>query len=595
MPESASLRIESSPDQDHLAAEIARVGFSSAVALLSAAECAMLQRHFDDPDLPPPVAWTKGRAVSDPVIHEIASRPDIIALLRPILGDDIVLWGAHLVQRPLGTIHPWHTDMESAAPDARVISLWIGIQNASQDAGMVFISGSHRFRRSVQEVLAGLNEERNTISDARLLEIARSLDPSAQLLQPAIGDGDAVLFDGHVWHSGRNQGPAEMRLALLLQFASVDTPIPIPTGPGYQWPFTFVAGVRAPAILVSGSGERSANLLVPPPPKPLLNEPMVTTLARTIPLPLAEDEVKRWRPYRQFRGPTATFTAMTCHISVLSPGHNPHPPHIHREEELLIVLDGDLQIELADDPACTNSRRHPMKPGMFSYYPTTQHHTIHNIGTRPATYLMFKWSAPAAATESPMAASIFEHEAQIDALEPAPIAKRVLFEQATQLLGQLHAHLTTLQPGAGYDAHADPYDVAIVLFSGEVETVGERVRPLGLIYYSAGEVHGMRNVGTTPASYLVFEFHSPGTVALRQRKLEERRQAREAERERRRLEREHLRAERQQLRAERQRSRAERQQLRAERERRKLEKQRRKRGLRGLLRKLRKLVKEIAR
>jgi hypothetical protein len=59
-----------------------------------------------------------------------------------------------------------------------------------------------------------------------------------------------------------------------------------------------------------------------------------------------------------------------------------------------------------------------------------------------------------------------------------------------------------------------------VLLSGEVETVGKRVRPLGVIYYSAGELHGMKNVGTTPATYLVFEFHSPLTPAALKRHLE---------------------------------------------------------------------------
>jgi hypothetical protein len=29
-----------------------------------------------------------------------------------------------------------------------------------------------------------------------------------------------------------------------------------------------------------------------------------------------------------------------------------------------------------------------------------------------------------------------------------------------------------------------------------------------VIYYSAGESHGLRNIGSEPARYLVFEFHS---------------------------------------------------------------------------------------
>ena len=278
-------------------------------------------------------------------------------------------------------------------------------------------------------------------------------------------------------------------------------------------------------------------------------------------LPLAEDPVKRWRPYPQFRGPTSTLAAMSCHISVLSAGHRPHQPHIHQEEELLIVLDGDVEIELADDKESTGSRRHPMKPGMFSYYPATQHHTIHNTSARPATYLMFKWHGGIAGSETPLPASIFEYDAAVVPAKPTPMATKLLFQQATHSLGKLHAHLTTLQPGAGYAAHADPYDVAIVLLSGESRLSASGSSPLGVIYYSAGELHGMRNVGATAATYLVFEFHTPrpsrADGAMR-RPAAGRAGA-------------------------------------TERQQRKAEKQRRKRGVRGLMRKLVKAVKKLAR
>lgn len=32
---------------------------------------------------------------------------------------------------------------------------------------------------------------------------------------------------------------------------------------------------------------------------------------------------------------------------------------------------------------------------------------------------------------------------------------------------------------------------------------------MSVIYYPAGEKHGIKNVGDTPARYLVFEFHAP--------------------------------------------------------------------------------------
>jgi glyoxylate utilization-related uncharacterized protein len=224
------------------------------------------------------------------------------------------------------------------------------------------------------------------------------------------------------------------------------------------------------------------------------------------------------------------------------------------------VLDGAVEIELADDPGRTNSRRHPMKPGMFSYYPATQHHTIHNTGARPATYLMFKWRSAASGSEMPLSASIFEHEPMVVPDKPASWALKLLFQQATDQLPKLHAHLTTLQPGGGYEAHADPYDVAIILLTGEVETVGERIKPIGVIYYSAGELHGMRIVGTEPATYLVFEFHTPATVAHHRRRADALRQAKAAEKQRR-----------------------------------KAQKQRRKRGLLGWLRKLVKAAKKLGR
>lgn len=542
-----------------IAAEIAQSGCAGPVPLLSPDECATLRQHLDEPDLPAPLDWVKGCAATDRMIYDIATKPDLIALLRPHLGEDIVLWGAQFVRREPGSIHPWHTDVESAAPDARAISVWIGIRNTLPQTGLLFVAGSQHFGRSVQEVLAGLGERRETIPDAHMLEIARTIDPSASIVQPDVEDGAALLFDGRIWHAGRHGSASETRTALLMQYASADCPIPLPARGGYRWPFQFSTSRRVPTILVSGKGQGVANRLVPPPPKPM-NKPMITTFARTVPLPLPEDSVKHWRPFHQFRGPTSTLAGMSCHISVLSAGYSPHRPHIHGEEELLIVVDGTVEIELADDPGGTNSRRHPMKPGMFSYYPATQHHTIHNTGARPATYLMFKWCGATSGSETPLPASIFEHEQRVVRDKPAPMAVKVLFQQATDQLPKLHAHLTTLPPGGGYEAHADPYDVAIILFSGEVETVGERVKPLGVIYYSAGELHGMRNVGTTPATYLVFEFHTPATVAHNRRHAKTLQPAKPTARQRR-----------------------------------KAEKQRRKRGVRGLLRKLVKAAKKLVR
>lgn len=504
--------------------DLKQLGVSGPVPILSSAERVALERHLDSGDLPAPLDWWKGCAATDKTIYDIATKPQLIAWLRPLLGDDIVLWGAMIVRKPPGKSHPWHTDMESADPHSRVVTVWIGIRNAGEGSGLHLVAGSHQFGICVQEVLANSKEERTAITDERMLEIARALNPSVRIVDPQAQDGQAVLLDGRIWHCSHNDGKMGTRTALLLQYASADTPIPMPANPSYAWPFKFAKKRRVPAILVSGTDRWSANRLVPPPQRQ--RAPMITTLARTVALPLPEDPVKRWRPYPQFRGPTRTLGDMSCHISVLSAGHCPHPPHIHREEELLVVLDGEVEIELAEDANSTGSRRHPLKPGMFSYYPATQHHTIHNVGAAPATYLMFKWHARMANTGGALPASIFEYDVAGVPPNGRPIAYKLLFQQATGCLGKLQAHQTILQPGAGYEPHADAYDVAIVVLSGEVETIGQRIGPVGVIYYSAGDLHGMRNVGNTPAVYLVFEFHGPAAGATKHQRAEARRRKR---------------------------------------------------------------------
>jgi quercetin dioxygenase-like cupin family protein len=182
------------------------------------------------------------------------------------------------------------------------------------------------------------------------------------------------------------------------------------------------------------------------------------------------------------------------------------------EEELLIVLNGEAEILIAESANPSNARVERLGPGSFIFYPAYQYHTILNSSAYPVTYIMFKWQAPLAAVDHPLQTNIFNIAAEAPKRNSDPISMRILFEAPTAYLDKLHAHFTDLQAGAGYPAHSDEYDVAIVVFSGLIETLGKTVGPGGSIYYSAGENHGMRNVGNEPARYLVFEFHRPGST-----------------------------------------------------------------------------------
>ena len=123
----------------------------------------------------------------------------------------------------------------------------------------------------------------------------------------------------------------------------------------------------------------------------------------------------------------------------------------------------------------------------------------------PVTYVCASGSAKRV-TGDPLEARV------VTAAEPVndPSRERIttdILGGRTAYLRHLHAHTTLLRPGAGYEPHADSYDVCIVTMAGTVKTLGERVEAPGVVFYAAGQPHGMRNVSDAPAHYLVFELH----------------------------------------------------------------------------------------
>jgi uncharacterized cupin superfamily protein len=236
--------------------------------------------------------------------------------------------------------------------------------------------------------------------------------------------------------------------------------------------------------------------------------PRLSSNVYPIDMPAEVDPKTGWIPTHFFRGSTRTLQNLSCHASLLAHGHCPHLPHEHKDEEILFLLAGEVDLVFPDPTTGEGNFRQSLKPGEFVYYPRFFSHTLQATGPELAKYLMFRWEGRNVLKGPTLSFS----DVGLLSSEKASASQKgfsftTLFEGRTAYLQKLHCHLSTLTPGSGYEPHADPYDVAIVVLEGEVETLQRRVVAHSVIFYAEGEPHGMRNVGKKTARYLVFEFH----------------------------------------------------------------------------------------
>jgi XRE family transcriptional regulator, regulator of sulfur utilization len=87
-----------------------------------------------------------------------------------------------------------------------------------------------------------------------------------------------------------------------------------------------------------------------------------------------------------FAAPTATLDELEYHTTMLKPGGSPHPPHTHKNEELIIVKEGAVEAYL-------NGEWKPAPTGSLIFFASMVPHTVRNSGTVPARYHVVNWAA----------------------------------------------------------------------------------------------------------------------------------------------------------------------------------------------------------
>src|ERR1700744_984108 len=94
---------------------------------------------------------------------------------------------------------------------------------------------------------------------------------------------------------------------------------------------------------------------------------------------------------------------------------------------------------------------------------------------------------------------------------------RRFFQTPTATLDELECHVTTLNPGElAHPAHQHPDEELLIIKEGNVECLvnGElkRTGAGSIVFQASNQLHSIKNIGDTPATYYVIKWNSPGML-----------------------------------------------------------------------------------
>ena len=160
-------------------------------------------------------------------------------------------------------------------------------------------------------------------------------------------------------------------------------------------------------------------------------------------------------------------------------------------------------------------RRCACRPSLFAT-PPPRHATVIVIVVVSAAI----GAAAALAAQTAQTRRIGSLVFQWDTLEARTTAVgtvRSVVRAPTPTLGELEMHVTTLNPGAASHApHRHQAEELLIVKEGTVETlqngVATRCGPGSIIFHASNDLHNIRNVGSTPATYHVIQWQVPGAA-----------------------------------------------------------------------------------
>ena len=233
---------------------------------------------------------------------------------------------------------------------------------------------------------------------------------------------------------------------------------------------------------------------------------------------LEENKKTGWIVYKLFNGFSRLMKNLSCHVGVLSEGKMPHPLHQHAEEEVMVILCGELECTTAQDRLPYGKKQDRLKRGSVIYLSAYHQHTIRSIGPGPAEFLIIRWKGTINKLNADIPKSFVFNQSERDQLPISKFGSELsmvrLFEMPTKYLRNLCASIQDLKIDAGVKPHRSDHDLAIILMDGRIDTMHSEISAPAVLFFPAGIPHWTKNVGQIATSSFVFEFHGDKGVSL---------------------------------------------------------------------------------
>lgn len=82
---------------------------------------------------------------------------------------------------------------------------------------------------------------------------------------------------------------------------------------------------------------------------------------------------------------TAMFNRFDIHVTQLNEGYNSHAPHQHRNEEIILMLEGNAEMVIGNT-------RQKANPGDVVYLSSNISHNLTNVGKNACLYFAIQWN-----------------------------------------------------------------------------------------------------------------------------------------------------------------------------------------------------------